>query len=54
MANGCGLIGMAHAFPTSSSGAVFAAVIGVKFIRESMSRYFHRLSNIEECINVSV
>ncbi len=50
VSNGCGLIGMAHAFPSSSSGAIFAAVIGVKFIREMMSKFYHRLSNIEDCL----
>jgi hypothetical protein len=25
--NGCGFVGMAHAYPTTSSGALFAAVI---------------------------
>ena len=54
MSNGCGLIGMAHAFPSSSSGAIFAAVIGVKFIREMMSKFYHRLSNIEDCLHVSI
>ena len=54
VSNGCGLIGMAHAFPSSSSGAIFAAVIGVKFIREMMSKFYHRLSNIEDCLHVSI
>jgi hypothetical protein len=51
VSNGCGLVGIAHAFPPTSSGAIFAAVIGARFIRELMDKYYQKLS---VCAHVSV
>lgn len=52
VANGCGLTGMAHAFPsTSSGGAVFAAVIGAKVIHALVSKFYSKLS---ECVDTPV
>ena len=54
VSNGCGLIGMAHAFPESSSGAIFAAVITTKVIRKFFMSVFDKLSDISQCETVKV
>jgi hypothetical protein len=51
VANGCGLTGMAHGFSITSSGAVFAAVIGAKVIQALVSKFYSKLS---ECVDSPV
>ena len=51
VANGCGLTGMAHGFPSTSSGAVFAAVIGAKVIQALVSKFYSKLF---ECVDTPV
>jgi hypothetical protein len=48
VSNGCGLVGMAHAYQDSSSGAIFAAVISAKFIRGMMRKFFFKLPDIND------
>ena len=48
VSNGCGLVGMAHAYQDSSSGAIFAAVISAKFIRGMMRKFFFKLHDLNE------
>jgi hypothetical protein len=54
VSNGCGFVGMAHAIQLSSSGAVFAAVIGWAVIIKLIEKFYSMLSFIDDCEDIHI